>query len=284
MTGMSSPQVLVSGTEDLVSLPEVYFRVKALVQDPEAGVSDFADVISCDPGLSARFLRVANSAYFGLRGRVETLPRAIAIMGTQQVHDIVLATSVAWAFSGLPSSLVDMEQFWRRSVYCAIVSRLLAERCEILDSERVFVEGLLSDVGHLIMYLKVPGQLRQALLQAQQEQSPLHLMERKLVGCDYAQVGGELMAMWGLPESLHTVVRYHTEPSVAQEHRLETSIVHLAAAITADSLGAGSAPPFEFEPVAREVSGLSEADMDAVKGSADQELSKVLDLFFPKAA
>ena len=61
MTGMSSPQVLVSGTEDLVSLPEVYFRVKALVHDPEAGVSDFADVISCDPGLSARFLRVAKS-------------------------------------------------------------------------------------------------------------------------------------------------------------------------------------------------------------------------------
>ena len=65
---MSSPQELVSGTESLVSMPEVYFRVRALVQDPDAGAADLADVISCDPALSARFLRVANSAFFGLRG------------------------------------------------------------------------------------------------------------------------------------------------------------------------------------------------------------------------
>ena len=281
---MSSPQELVSGTESLVSMPEVYFRVRALVHDPDAGPADIADVISCDPALSARFLRVANSAFFGLRGRVETVSRAVAIMGMQQVHDIVLATSVARAFSGLPSNLVDMEQFWRNSVYCAIVSRMLAVRCDVLDSERLFVEGLLRDVGHLVMYLKVPDQARRALMQAQQESCPLHQMERQIVGCDYAQVGGELMTVWGLPESLATVIRYHTEPSVTQEHRLETSIVHIAAAAAAGSVDAGSTPPFVAESVAWEATGLSEADVDAVRESAGQELSYVLDLFFSKAA
>ena len=281
---MSSPQELVSGTESLVSMPEVYFRVRALVHDPDAGPADIADVISCDPALSARFLRVANSAFFGLRGRVETVSRAVAIMGMQQVHDIVLATSVARAFSGLPSNLVDMEQFWRNSVYCAIVSRMLAVRCNVLDSERLFVEGLLSDIGHLIMYMKVPDQARRALMQAQQELCPLHQMERKLVGCDYAQVGGELITVWGLPESLATAIRYHTEPSVTQERRLETSILHIAAGAKVGSATAGSTAPIVVESVAWETTGLSESDVDAVRQSADQELSYVLDLFFPKAA
>ncbi len=281
---MSSPQALVSGTENLVSLPEVYFRVKALLQDPDAGAADLAEVISCDPGLSARFLRVANSAYFGLRGRVETVSRAVAIMGMQQVHDIVLATSVARAFSGLPSTLVDMEQFWRSSVYCAIVSQRLAVRCDVLDSERLFVEGLLRDVGHLVMFLKVPDQVRQALVHAQREQRPLHRVERELIGCDYAEVGGELMSVWGLPENLTMAIRYHTEPSMADEHRLETGILHIAAGVTADSANVGNIPPFEIESVAWEATGLSEADLDEAKGSANQELSNVLDLFFPKAA
>ncbi len=281
---MSSPEELVSGTESLVSMPEVYFRVRALVQDPDSGPADIADVISCDPGLSARFLRVANSAFFGLRGRVETVSRAVAIMGMQQVHDIVLATSVARAFSGVPSSLVDMEQFWRNSVYCAIVSRMLAMRCGVLDSERLFVEGLLRDVGHLVMYLKVPEQARRALMQAQQESCSLHQMERKVVGCDYAEVGGELMAVWGLPESLATAIRYHTEPSAIEERRLETSILHIAAGATAGLGKAGGIVPFVVEPVAWETTGLSEADVDAVREGADQELSYVLDLFFPKAA
>ena len=281
---MSSPQELVSGTESLVTLPEVYIRVKALLQDPDAGSTDLADVISCDPGLSARFLRVANSAFFGMRGRVETVSRAVAIMGMQQVHDIVLATAVARAFAGLPSSLVDMEQFWRRSVYCAILARMLAVRCDVLDSERLFVEGLLSDVGHLIMYLKVPAQVRRALTQAQQAEGPLHQMEREVVGCDYAQVGGELMAAWGLPESLATAIRYHTDPAMAEDHRLETSLLHIAASVTAGSVNAGGAPPFAVEPVAWEITGLSEVDAEAVRDGADRELSYVLDLFFPKAA
>ncbi len=281
---MSSPQELVSGTEDLVSLPEVYFQVKALVQDPDAGAAELAEVISCDPGLSARFLRVANSAFFGMRGRVETVSRAVAIMGMQQVHDIVLATSVARAFSGIPSSLVDMEQFWRKSVYCAIVARMLAVRSDVLDSERLFVEGLLSDVGHLIMYLKVPGQVRQALSEARQEHRPLHLMERKFVGCDYAQVGGELMSAWGLPESLATAIRFHTEPAAAQEHQLETSLVHIATIATATVMDAGGTPSIAADAAAWEVTGLSDADVDAVLEAADQELASVLDLFFSKAA
>ena len=281
---MSSPQELVSGTEDLLSLPEVYFQVKALVQDPDAGAAELAEIISCDPGLSARFLRVANSAFFGMRGRVETVSRAVAIMGMQQVHDIVLATSVARAFSGIPSSLVDMEQFWRKSVYCAIVARMLAVRSDVLDSERLFVEGLLSDVGHLVMYLKVPGPARQALSEARQEQSPLHLMERKLVGCDYAQVGGELMSAWGLPESLATAIRFHTEPAAAQDHQLETSLVHIAMIATGVSMDAGGTPSIAADPAALEATGLTDADINAVREAADQELASVLDLFFSKAA
>ncbi len=281
---MSSPEELVSGTETLVSLPEVYFKVKALVDDPEAGAADLADVIAHDPGLTARFLRIANSAVFGFTGRVETVSRAVAVMGMQQVHDLVLATSVARAFSGLPTKLLDMAKFWRDSVYLAILCRLLAVRCNVLDSERLFVEGLLSDVGHLVMYLKVPGPVRQALTYARQEHRPLHEMERKHVGCDYAQVGGALMKHWGLPQSLELAIRYQTEPSAAGDHVLEASILHIAVHNAADSKTEETTVTPKVEEVAWQVTGLSKQEFDTVCSEAYDQLAAVMDMFFPGVA
>ena len=86
---------LVTGNLRLTTLPDVYLKVKAVVDDPDAGVADMVQAIEHDPGITARLLRIANSAFFGFAAKVETVSRAVSLLGTQQIHDLVLATSLA---------------------------------------------------------------------------------------------------------------------------------------------------------------------------------------------
>jgi HD-like signal output (HDOD) protein len=200
-----------------------------------SSIRDLARVVSTDPSLTARLLRVANSAFFcGGRG-VDTVDRAVMVLGTQQVHDIVLATSVMSQFSRIPVRLVDMNGFWRTSLFAAVASRVLADRCSIFDSERVFVAGLLAQIGQLVLYLSVPDTMRQLLQVLQAEDRPVHVVERLLLGFDYAAVGGELLAGWNLPASLVDPIRYHTDPDVAGGHVLEASLVSIAVALAGDA-------------------------------------------------
>lgn len=146
----------VTENAKLISLPDVYLRLKSVIDDPGFAMNDIADVISQDPAMTARLLRLVNSAYFGFAAKIDTVNRAVGMLGSQQVHDLVLAASVAQRFEGMSNQVMDMERFWLRSVTRAIACRELAVMCNMLDGERVFVAGLLSDIGHLIMYQSVP--------------------------------------------------------------------------------------------------------------------------------
>ncbi len=281
---MSSAHELVNSAVRLISLPDVYLRVKALLDDPNSSSADVAKAIAQDPGLTARLLRIANSAFFGFAAKIETVSRAITMLGTQQLHDLVLATSVARAFSGMSCEIMNVDLFWRDSVYCGVVSRLLATRCNVLDSERLFVEGLLRDIGHLIMYQKIPKLTQQALIRSQQAEKVLFRVERGLIGFDYAQVGGELMRAWGLPSSLQQTVQYHPEPAKGREFPLETCIVHIASHITTaaaqnDPISSATLP---VDPEAWRITGLAQDIVEPITQEADQQLAETVDLIFPK--
>lgn len=213
---------------DLVSLPEIYVRIKQLVDDPKASLIDVADAISVDPGLTARLLRLANSAFFGLRVKIETVPRAITLLGVRQVHDFVLATWVMRSFAGIPPALVDMRQFWESSVLCGAAARSLARRCRVPEADRLFVVGLLAQVGRLVLYLRLPD-LEEAILgAAEREGRPVAAVEREVLGFDYAAVGAELLASWSLPATLVEPIRHHTVPAMERAYPLETAVIHTA--------------------------------------------------------
>ena len=188
---MMTPAELVVDTVKLVSLPAVYLRARELMADANVPLRRVGEVIAADPGLTARLLRIANSAYFGFTARIETASRAVTILGTQQVHDLLLATSLANAFSDTDSDVLDMHAFWHDSVRCALAARLIAARCNVLDSERLFVEGLLHDIGHLVMFDKLPALTHEAMVQARHEGTPLHEVERELLGFDYSRGRGD---------------------------------------------------------------------------------------------
>lgn len=280
----TTPDELISETTELVSLPDIYVRIKAVIYDPESTMTDVADVLSHDPAICARMLKVANSAFFSASSKVETVKAAIRLLGTQQVHDLVLAATITKAFPDIPDNLINMEDFWVNSVRCGLLARLLAEQCNSTDGERFFVGSLLHDMGHLIMYQTVPEESQEALITARQNNRPLYRVERDIVGCDYGQVGSQLMQNWNFPESWVEAVRYHNEPAEAPNFSFEASIMHLSVRLK-DMDNAAEAPVRDLtmiDPIAWEVTGLSRDMVEPLLIAADEQLGSTVEAFFPE--
>ncbi len=280
---MSTIWEKVTKDAKLISLPDVYLRLKTVLDDEEFNMADVANVISHDPAMTARLLRLANSAYFGLAAKIDTVSRAISMLGAQQVHDLVLAASVAQTFEGMSNHVMDMEKYWRKSVYCAIAARELAVLCNVLDGERVFVAGMLRDIGHLILYQSAPAPAMQALLQAKKQGAPLYKVERAMLGIDYGKIGGALMRQWDLPQSLWEPTECHVEPATDQEYPLLTALVHLASLITdAAQVGDDISPAMsKASLLAWQITGLTLDQCVAVPHKVDRQLASVVELIFP---
>lgn len=228
----TSAAEIVARVHDLTTLPDIYVRVKSVIDDPNSALPELADIISTDPVTSGRLLRIANSAFYGLPSRVSKVTQAVSLLGTQQVHDLVLATSVVHAFGGIPQGLVEPRAFWHSNLLAASAAKRLADDCGILDSERLFVAGLLAQIGLLVLFREMPTQMRDALDAVQERDLPIGTVLRELIGFDYAAVSAELFRRWGLPTELISPMRYHTRPGIAKEYRLETDILHIAVAIS----------------------------------------------------
>lgn len=266
----------------LVSLPDVYLRLKNILDEPDFTMAEVAAAISEDPAITLRLLRIVNSSFYGFVAKIETVSRAITLLGTQQVHDLVLATSVAQAFKGISPNIMDMHRFWRRSVYCAVAARQLAALCSGCDKERIFVAGLLHDIGHLIMYRALPDLSQQAILTARENNKPLYRVERALFGFDYAWVGAELMQEWSIPASLRATTMFHVEPEKAEIVSFETSLIHLGALLTRadDGEGVFNEGPLAVDPFSWTVTGLSPEDCVSLSEQIEEETGEVMNLIF----
>jgi HD-like signal output (HDOD) protein len=226
-----TPQQLVIELDHLVSLPDVCVKVNRLIDAPNYSALTLGDIISQDSDLSARLLRVVNSAFFNLQVPVETISRAITVIGTEELRNLVMATTAARVFTGIPSDLVDMAEYWRYSITTGVIAGELASHCHVLHGERLFVMGVLHDIGRLAIYLKLPQKARDILLITGGEYGLLVETEQDVLGFTHMDVGEALLRKWKLPESIVDVVACHHNPSTAQEYRLEVALLHIAAAL-----------------------------------------------------
>ncbi|MEO8633772.1 MAG: HDOD domain-containing protein [Gemmatimonadales bacterium] len=230
---------LLRGIVSVASLPGVYIRLSDVVSDPRSSAADVGRVIAEDPGLTARLLKLVNSAMYGFPSRIETVSHAISIVGTAQLQDLALATSVIRLFASMPQELVTMESFWRHSVACGVAARALASRRREVNVERFFVAGLLHDIGRPIMYMQVPSEARAAVMRSRETGEPLYGVEHELLGFDHTHVGLALLEQWKLPPSLREPVAQHHHPERASRFLVETAVVHVADVI-ANALRFGS--------------------------------------------
>lgn len=223
-----SADELVKDVRTLFSLPDIYFQLNQMIEDQRFSLDDIGQVIAKDPALAARLLRVVNSSMYGFQSRIDTIPRAIVVVGIDDLYNLIVATCVVDRFAGVNSDLVDMVDFWTHSVHCAVLCRLLAKSSAVLHSDRLFLAGLLHDIGSLVIYQKMPVQAEQVLLAVNHDRRLLSGVEQEIIGFTHADVGRALLKLWSLPESLYEVVGCYRDPELAQAHKLDAHILNLA--------------------------------------------------------
>ena len=232
------PNELIRDHVKLPSLPTMYVQINEAINRPNSSASDIAKVISKDTSLSARLLKIVNSTFYGFPSKIDTLSRAVTIVGTRQLTTLALGMNIISVFRKIPSDLIHMRSFWEHSVACGICARIIGSYKKIPNTERVFVAGLLHDIGRLILYSYVPIQARNALIKARQDDDLLHNSEHETLGFDHSTIGGLLLKKWKLPVSLENSVKYHHSPQESKDP-LEPAIIHLADIVT-NAIGRGS--------------------------------------------
>ncbi|MDR1661123.1 MAG: HDOD domain-containing protein [Azoarcus sp.] len=228
---MYSAQELVSNIEDLAVLPSVYHRVREQLESPDGSVTEVARLVAADPALTTGVLRLVNSAFYGFARKIESVERAIPILGLQQTHELVLAMSVSAIFEGIKPQRMNMKRFWHGCMMCALASREIAYMACNPAGERMFVIGLLADIGHLVMYQTVPTLAVEARARAEASGIPLHEAERHLIGCDHAEIGATLMDAWHLPPSFAEIIGAQIVPQLGGEYVREAELLHVAIAV-----------------------------------------------------
>lgn len=272
---------MVASAIKLVTLPDIYIKVRNVINDPHASAMDLAQVIAADPAMTVRVLKLVNSALWGFSGRIESVSRAVTLLGTLQMHDLALACSAASVFDGISPPLMDVRKFWRQSVFRGLAAAGLARSGALVDVGRVFTVGLLSDIGHMLLYHNAPHLASAALENSRDQPWELARLERESIGCDYAQVGGALADAWGLPDCFGAAIRQQLEPSDDAAYFLESALLHIAGMLVyARELDLKRAECIaRIVPAAWHVLGLTEDCIPGVLSEAEVNLFATEQLF-----
>lgn len=220
--------LLLAEVDKLVSLPDIYYRLEETIVEPTSTTDSIADLLRSDPDLSARMLRVANSAFYSFPTQIETVERAVSTIGLRQIRELVLVTSVIKAFEGIPPNTVNMTTFWEHSVAVAIMARALGQHLRLAEAESFYIPGLLHDIGRLLMYLKLPGLMHDLLQRCKTEQSCMFQLETEVLGYSHADIGARLLQNWRLPASIWEPVGMHHDPEQGGEFQLAACMIHIA--------------------------------------------------------
>jgi len=222
-------------------LPRAFLALQEVLGNPRSSLRDIAAVVSHDPGLSALLLKLANSAFYGFSGRVDTIERAVGLLGAAEVHALAAGAAVSTLFRDNPyPDLLDIPLFWKHSVACAIVSRFLAERSGQKNPERFFLAGLLHDIGKVLLAVAEPEMVAMALDVARRGNLSALRAEKHVFAFDHAELGGRVIAKWHFPDSLALIVAGHHDPQLCG-HDPEPALAHVADMVVL-ALGVGTRP------------------------------------------
>lgn len=225
-----TPQELIEGFLELHTLPEVYFRIKGVVDNPTSQATDLVRELGNDPALTARVLKVVNSPLYRAGGKVETLLKAVNVLGTRAIHDLVLATAVTGMITRRNLGELDVQAHWRTSLAIAMLARRIGESLRLADRDRLFIEGLLCRLGQLVMYERIGAVVSVIARHAAAKQLPPQIAQRNFLGCHYGAVGAALMRRWQLPASICDAIEHHLEPATANE-ATDVGLLRLATAL-----------------------------------------------------
>jgi diguanylate cyclase (GGDEF)-like protein len=217
-------------------------RVLELVQSENASVKQIAEVVTRDPAMSAKLLKLVNSPLFTRGRRIGSVDQALVLLGLRAVKVSLLGFSLTAALRQEADTGFDYAGYWRSSICFAVAARMLAQRIDQHHEDEAFVAGLLADVGQVAAHRAVPRVYDPTLAASRSSDRPLHELEAETLGYAHDTVGGKLLEKWGLPERMCQAVAGHHQP-IDTESRVDglSYVLRLAERVTSCLVGPGQA-------------------------------------------
>lgn len=204
---------IVAREVELVTLPDVFHELLEVVESPTSSAAHIAEVVSKDTSLSTRLLRLVNSSFFGFMSRVDTLSRAVTIIGTGEIANLALGIAITSTFDDIPNDIIAVHDFWEHSLAVGIIARTLAAQVKESKLERIFVGGVLHDIGRLVLIKNYPQMTANMILHSASQPISLQQIEQDQLGFSHADLGGALLKAWNIPQSLQDMVCLHHTPA-----------------------------------------------------------------------
>ncbi|MCD6406069.1 MAG: HDOD domain-containing protein [Planctomycetes bacterium] len=265
---------LTSEIKELPTLPQVAVTLMELLDDPGSSAPEINRVMARDPALASKILKLVNSAYYGLANKVSSLNQAIVILGFKTVKSVALSASVMGLFKGPKgTSLFDRGQFWKHSIACACVARLVARKQGGLDPDMSFSVGLLHDIGKQVLEHYLPSQTDEIITLAREKKCSFLDAEAQVLETNHAEIGSWLAETWGLPRDLTAGIGYHHDIVNAPNQEL-VAVIQFADYLSKVK-GIGAPGSCESPELSKDVWGLltvDKSDLPELVNTINQEI------------
>lgn len=268
----------ISLVGEISTLPEVTVRIIEIVEDPRSTARDLHEIIKTDPALSAKVLKVVNSAFYGLPGQVASVDRAIILLGLSAVKNIAIAASIARLFKGEQlSTEFSAKDLWRHSVAVGVCARMISKVADVAAAkEEMFLAGLIHDLGLLVERQAFPDQLTEVIERTRAGEGSFLTMENLVIGADHQGFGEALTTKWKFPRHLRATVGFHHNPeTLSPELQKVGFLIQTADIICCEEQIGFYLTAFGEEMTAERIArvGITQGDVDEIRGALLEEVA-----------
>lgn len=219
----------IYGIENLATLPNIATEIMEMIRRSSTSMREIARVIEKDASITAKIIKVSNSPLWGFQGRIDNVQRALVLLGLKQVTNIVIAVSLYSTFSKLkPNPYFDREKFWLHSAGTGQIARAFSRKLGLNFHGEDFVAALIHDIGKMVLDQFFSEKFHHILEYAHETGREVVEVEREVLGCTHADIGGWLLKHWNFPETIVQAVQWHHTPSRAHSHKELAAIIHLS--------------------------------------------------------
>jgi len=272
---------IIENAGSLLTLPDICMQVKRLVADPASSIDDIAELISKDPALTARLLKIVNSPLYYFPRKISSVSEAITLIGASQLYNLALATTAATIIQTVGGSYIEMKTLWKKAVYSAIFAKSISPN-KSQDSESLFVAGLLSNIGALAVVKHAPDIALTAIGAPNKDQFPWQ-REKEVLGFTVAQVSGALLKSWNLPDEIVVPITCQHLPDAGQPHFFSCCILHIATRLASGTIAKTQGQTLRYrkailkEPLA--LLGMKDEDIETKVSEVNEIAPEILNLF-----
>lgn len=219
---------IIEKIDTIPTLPVIVNRLNSVIYSPQTSAKEVSKILSMDPALSSKILRIVNSAFYGLPNRITSVTHAIIMLGFNTVKNIAISSSVLDIFKKEATDVNRLKEIWKHSIGVASAAKVIAKNLGQVVLEEFFMSGLLHDIGYIALFVYQYEKFLEFVEKSKSSADSTIVLEKSIFGYDHQEIGGYLFQKWNMPKLLEEAVSFHHEPLLAREHNFAVDIICVA--------------------------------------------------------